>query len=1596
MIPETSVNWRAFEYKYSENLQRAFENLTYYLFCHEFNQRHGIFRYFNQPHIETNPISVSEKLIGFQSKFYSDSIVISSKEKDLIDAVKGAAQRYPGITTLYFYISHEFAPSSKKDGVKPLYQKNIETEAQNLGIEIEWRGPSNIDAQLMQEKQLTICRNVFFQVDSAVQNCYESLNKHKNDIFSHINTSIVYKESIIVLENSELNLDAFLRSSNQILLVDGDAGSGKSALVKQLVDNLSEETALVAFKSTDMDVKDKLDFLNAYSTLTLDEVLNIYKDTDNRILYIDAAEKYFVLENQQTFEDILHDFMKADWKIILTIRTAYKESFHNLILNKVKVHSYHVNPISYDKILELSSIYGFKLPRDKTLANLICAPFYLGLYLALENIEDEEKLPLNREAFEEKIWESIIRNNRNRRNNMPNRRENALMLITMEMLQNESYMYDIQANDDHEALSELEQSGILIQTDDARKYYHSHDVFEELVVNHIFMEQYKNNIEGEQFFVQFRPSLRIRKLFRSWLSDFASIKEHQNIIFIILDGQNVNEIWKDEVLLAVINTENLKDAYSKIASSMADNNCKMLKKIAFLINTCCRAVDYTELYLNQGNLLPFRMAKPSGYAWKALFCFIANDKNSINWDRELISICINVLDSWTKCLENKKKENTRIAGEIGEFLFEKISADEDLRYSIGDELVEKLQQVLVNSAWMIKDYLSSIFRTVIDGINDNEENTSFSFALNNDSSNVPKMYTDLAECVVSDILHFGNVPFAMPELTIELMNKLWIRQGCTSNYHGTEMESYFGLNAHLSNKYYPVSTYKTPIFRMLQENQQITTDFLINLFNEAGNAYVNSSLNTDYGECVKIIIYVEDKQVEQIASERLWRMYRGTHVGPNLLTSILMGFEAWLLVFVQNSEVSIVVNYCRYVLMNSQNVMLTSVIVSIAEAYPEQMIDIICDILKTKEIFHLDIDRLISEHNASFLILKKDLFEKERLESNKLPHRSKRLEEVILRYQTDSNEVFDEDINLRKQKVYQAIDEATVDIDTWPPYYKYAYYRMDLRHYQKVVDVHSDDNGHAICTVISDFTEEMKELSKQNNETYSDIMKYSDLQLWSDYKFNGNDKFKEYSKYLDISIVCKELRELWDELCSDANNTVLMDKPLLIYRYISIASYTSTVLLRDYKKNLIEEAEELCESIIFTIGYIFTQLLDVEISQAGNGIEPITVGLILLVNEDNRKVLSNDNPFFLLIKLVLRDWGHDSRVIQQISSTIWKYSKQDGWHIVYMFSLFADEYEKERMKNRNFSVDEFFEKNKKIVVQVLEKDSVCMADIDFTKLSKVAIFTIIMFIPADIEEAFTIAELTKDTAMEITFGNKNSMNKEYRNLIGYTLDYVMWFADVLLYCDVEKRKALINSFIERADIIGNNNIEHLLTWLIQEQEIHGKIDEFWSVWVLLKSRMIELSNETERFYYSSYNGPVGRDRIITTYLFANSVWRENVHSCDLLSKERINFFDDFIEKSGSVKAELYALSKLLCTVGMEPYKECGIEWIYKLIQKDPDCNMTLYDNTLFYLEEYVGSFAARHRTEFRMNLALAQKTQTILEYMVCQGSQIAFFVREQI
>src|SRR5260221_6189349 len=75
------TNWGNFKAKFNGKEQKTFELLSYLLFCDEFGQRTGIFRYKNQAGIETEPILVNGEWVGFQAKFYDTKISDRSEER---------------------------------------------------------------------------------------------------------------------------------------------------------------------------------------------------------------------------------------------------------------------------------------------------------------------------------------------------------------------------------------------------------------------------------------------------------------------------------------------------------------------------------------------------------------------------------------------------------------------------------------------------------------------------------------------------------------------------------------------------------------------------------------------------------------------------------------------------------------------------------------------------------------------------------------------------------------------------------------------------------------------------------------------------------------------------------------------------------------------------------------------------------------------------------------------------------------------------------------------------------------------------------------------------------------------------------------------------------------------------------------------------------------------------------------------------------------------------------------------------------------------------------------------------------------------------
>src|SRR5664280_894402 len=94
-------SWDIFKAKFSENHQNNFEWFCYLLFCKQFNQPHGIFRYVNHSGMETNPIKVGDEFIAWEAKFYDSKL--SDHKDEFIKKLEITKSKNPETTKMVFY-----------------------------------------------------------------------------------------------------------------------------------------------------------------------------------------------------------------------------------------------------------------------------------------------------------------------------------------------------------------------------------------------------------------------------------------------------------------------------------------------------------------------------------------------------------------------------------------------------------------------------------------------------------------------------------------------------------------------------------------------------------------------------------------------------------------------------------------------------------------------------------------------------------------------------------------------------------------------------------------------------------------------------------------------------------------------------------------------------------------------------------------------------------------------------------------------------------------------------------------------------------------------------------------------------------------------------------------------------------------------------------------------------------------------------------------------------------------------------------------------------------------------------------------------------
>lgn len=1568
----TKIDWSAFDYIFSTNTRLAFQQLTEQLFCYEYSQPYGVYRFYNQPHIETMPIQYETERIGFQSKYYDGVTSFSSRESELKSAISGAREKYPGISKIVFYVNKEPGLSTNAKASAPDYIKRIENYGKSKGIEIEWRFPSQIETMLL-KPELGYLRDYFFSANDGLRNTLEHINSHKKAVWNSISSNIQYRDDMIHVDNGSLNMDAFFASEKPFFILCGEGGTGKSSLAKESL-NVDLDYPTFAFRMTDFNCTSATEFIKKFGDCTLEYVLSAFEGALKKLCIIESAEKFFVLDNQDTFKDVLGILKAHGWRILFTIRSEYKDNFMNAALQSSDVYEQSITPLRESTIDSLANNYDIPFPSDKKLRELLRNLFLLKLFLSRPAMLESE----TEATFIENVWQQVICECDHQQHSLPVRRGEMICIIALSNANRGSSYYIPEKHDDWDAIAALSNSGIIQRDDVFEGYFITHDGYEEIALKHIISRAYQQEEGVHLFFSAIGNSLVMRKSFRLWLRDAICINEIEigNFIIGAMTDERVSSVWKDEILISLMSGANSKHL-RLLDSVLAQNSYQMLFRALALLNTSCKVIDddLLEKLLREEErqkINCFRFTKPAGYGWEHLIQFAYEHRTMAKWTPINIMLTADVLYEWTRY--NQNGTVTKKAGLIGLYLFKLILGKEH-EYHLSEDRVQRICDVILNGAGEILPELKQLFDCI----------------LSVKHSQLNHGYSVLCNRILESSIYCGAICSAAPDLVIKLAWHFWVCKADRSDrmYYSSspDIEESFGLEYGLDFKYYPTSALKSPVLALFQASPTTAINFVIEFFNYVTEKYRDSELNEQCSECQDVeIVLPNGKRVVQTMSARLWQMYRGTSAAPNLLECILMALERWLYNLLPEVSNEHACNICTKLLRDSRSAAITAVVTSIVMAYPQKLFPVACILLHTKSIFLLDIHRLCAESTANWFrggIPKEKFYDQERINSNNLPFRKKRFEDIILDYQFNDSQLADEVHNARLKLLYEAIDETFAPESDLSNEERFVLYRMDLR---KMKVVPTDIEGeNAVFALESDLPNDLERIRNEASNRNENESEKAQLYLWSHKRFSReDDSYKQYSQYeADPELAL-------NHASSFAENDVFERDNLI---------FVASVLLRDFPQRISQGAFSCCKNAV--IKYL-RSVMDSSQGYANDLAAGAAISVLPSLVKDASECDILDNPIVILLAFIFR-WGKlRSSAANVFRNQLWETDHTLAYNMLGLFTKLEPSYSKVVSFQGGMLPSMFFQTSAEII---MENISACrkIFSNDFSELDTDALPTISLLLPTALTSENAKIAVQSGRAFWKSFflqDYKLHDHAQFRDT-EQVFDYLKWLAECLLNSSRDIRVYLLKEL--KPNLAPSRNFNHLLEQMIVRQDNYAEQDEFWMVWHELYDSIAEMC-ESERDsrvnrYENSFEQYCGgeTDEIITTYLLAFPYWRENIHEWKALKADSYLLFKKASAEWGYHPSVLYAVSRVLNTIGYTMFFDLGMGWLAEIVRNNPHLRTcALQMNTEYYIEEYSQRFIRAKRSEIRRAPKTRSDLLDVLSFLVDRGSTCGYMLRESI
>lgn len=723
----------------------------------------------------------------------------------------------------------------------------------------------------------------------AIEKLREIAARAIGDIRADIGGIHLTRRALIESLDDQLN-------TNQFIEIVGEAGSGKSALLKDLATRKAEEGPILFLKASRLhgDIAGWEGLASLWQlNVPLDELIAELSCIEAPCLFIDGIERISQPGVWLAVNDILKSIYRSNarsrWRVLVSTRSnslAYRTHLTPSETRQIKRLT--VTELSDEEIGDICTAHPklAGLVGENGRAREIAArPYLLDRLTRIELPHTASDEPLSEIDLMIQIWTSCANSDQDSEQRVMARQDVLIAIGRQRLAQPNRRLTSVGLSS--EALSSLIRDELLHHDLVTRELVFAHDIVEDWVLCQTLQHESRSIVEVVYALGQPLWLLDPIQLLAQWYIEREGTLDGWNTLLINLSSESMQPRWRRAVLTSILQSARAYSLLRKVASTLWENDARLLIELMIAIRTLevepnPRAFDTTLIpNLNETERLELAhsWAIPRLQSWRHFMPWVIPQLD--NLPPALVEETTRVLGTFCDAFHSFPKWSAKPIARFSRKWLAYMERTDEVNYN---EISKRLKAMSVHydDAKMLRTGLRKLLINVVDDAP--EEVAEHLAAVAAEQSRGANFFIEYSNRLVEKL----------PSELVNFLLKVMLPPFGENPYDFGGVTSFNELGVKHEHLFFPASHLRPPFLALLRHAPKEGIRLINGLCNHAMQVWRNILQYERSGTPLPLALPFAWGTKEFWGHAREYTWFRAIGPGPYPVESALMALEVWM------------------------------------------------------------------------------------------------------------------------------------------------------------------------------------------------------------------------------------------------------------------------------------------------------------------------------------------------------------------------------------------------------------------------------------------------------------------------------------------------------------------------------------------------------------------------------------------------------------------------------------------------------------------------------------------------------------------------------